>query len=150
MQFGVAPFFLVEAPLSPAQETTLEPNPDFFTVPGLDVVLTGVQVTAVQTRLENNGVAGQWVTSSLTWRQVLRKVSAIFMIAQRANVNLTQASLDLRMNQLNAAVRTRLEAASDSLGFDRSSITANTLVRTTQSVLADQWNRPLNIGSVRL
>jgi hypothetical protein len=150
MDFGAAPVFLVRANLSAAQETLLEINADFFTVPALDETLTAGQVSAVQTRLENNGIPAGWVTTARTWRQVLRIVAAMFQLCQRANVAIVTANLDLRMNQLPAATRTRLQDAADSFGWDRSGVTATTTVRTALKVLADQWNGRMIAGDIYL
>jgi hypothetical protein len=150
MDFGAAPVFLVEAPLATLTETTLDLNADFFTVPALDSTLTAGQVTAVKTRLEALGVPAGWVTTALTWRQVLRTVASIFQLAQRANVTITTTALDLRMNQIPAGTLAALQDAADSLGFDRSGILGTTTVRQALKALADQWSGPLMLGSVAL
>lgn len=150
MDFGAAPVFLVEASLSPAQEAVLNPNADFFTVPALDALLTTGQVSAVSTRLEALGVPAGWVTTALTWRQVLRTVASVFQLCQRANVTIVQANLDLRMNQIPVATRTALQDAAVSLGFSLAGITGSTLVRTALKMIADQWGQTLHLGGTIL
>lgn len=151
MDFGTAPVFLVWAVLPPAIEDTLTPNSDFFRVPGdLDVKLTDAQVTAIQARVEPLGIPGDWVDNGRTWRQVIRGVASIFIFAQRAQVNISQANLDQTFSQLSAAVRTRMTDAAADLELSTAGITGATPVRQIMRAVAVQWPKPIRLGEVTL
>lgn len=150
MDFGGSLVFLVRADLTIAQETTLGLNSDFFAVPDLDTQLTAGQVSAAQTRLENHGIPAGWITTSRTWRQVLRVVAGMFQLSQRANVSIVTANLDLRLNQIPAGTRTALQDAATAFGFDLAGITGATLVREALRALAVQWVDRMKLGDVDL
>ena len=150
MDYGAAPFFVVRADLSAAQETTLGLNADAFTVPALDVTLNAAQVTALQTRLEAVGIPAGWITTARTWRQVLRAIAAMCQLAQAANVSIAQANLDQTMSQIAVGTRNALQQAAIGMGFGIAEIQGSTTVRAALKILADQWTKRMKIGDIDL
>ena len=152
MPYGpaAASLYLVHADLDAATEAILGANTDFFIVPPLASLLTVGQVTAIQARLEALGVPAHWISTELTWRQVLRGVATICQLAGRARVSIVTANLDLRLNQIPVATRTAIQDAAVSLGFSLTGVTGATTVRQALRALATQWVGALSLGGETL
>ena len=148
MDYGSA--FLVRADLDNATEAALNPNADFFTVPALSSNLTAGQVTGLQNRLEPSGIPAGWIDTTYSWRQVLRRLAAMFILVQRSRVNVTQASLDLTLGSLSANTRQALRDAATSLDVSLDGITNAMTVRQALKVLADRWPPTITFGAFAL
>src|ERR1700693_3954213 len=80
MDFGNEPIMLVAT----ATNAALAAETDVTTIPlNLDQQI-GAAVTTVQNKLESFNIPADWVTSTMTYRQVVRKVLQGFMFWQRA------------------------------------------------------------------
>lgn len=136
---------------TPAQLATIGANSDAWVVPPLDNL---VDETAVETVLETNGIAAQWVMPGMTYRQVLRIVVGMSQLLQRAaglgpKVQV-RGTLNLTLGSLPANRRQALANASDSLGLDRSAVTMSTTVRAALRTLGRQFaeGRSITLGDL--
>lgn len=142
--YGIENWALVGANLSAADDAVVVGAADGFGLPyDLTQTLTAGQVAAVSTRLEAAKIPAQWVTTSLTWRQVLRTTIGMSMILQRlSGVNATNffgvTTLDGTISALPAGVRTDLLAVADAFGLDRSGITGTTTIRQALMITGEQ------------
>jgi len=121
--------------VSPTDDATLTGMADVFKLPdNLDQAL-GAQATAAGNRLEGMNMPGTWVTSTTTYRDLVRFFGAACQFALRFSsfgagkwFNGT-VTLDTRFNQLGAIARQALLDAFDSFGFDRTQMTGTTTLR---------------------
>jgi hypothetical protein len=154
MAFGNEGHFLVSADTDEATHATLAALPRVTQIPAdLDQQLSAGAVNAVQNALEARNIPAHWVSTNLTYRQVLRVVMGIFQFAQvyyrlhsltlfRGGVN-----LDTQASQIPLAERNRLQQAAQTAGLDVSGITGTTTVRQILRQLGEQWlDRPVKLG----
>lgn len=151
--------YLVAADLSSGDHTTVSGQPDATALPAsLTGNLTAGQVTAVQTKLEAANMPANWVSTSLTWTQVLRVVCGMIQLNQRfkgnndgAGIFRDSISLSSTVGDLPAQVRQRLQDAALSLGLDIASITLSTTLRVAYRTLGEQFATiPVRIGPFTL
>ena len=160
MDYGAEPVMLVRAEVTSALDAILTANADVFALPvNLDVNLTNAEVATVRAVLETANIpVSNWVTTSVTWRQLLRTVAQMMQFLQRLSA--VQGStrlfgstvlLSTRWNQLNAAQQSALIQAASSMGFSIAAFTGSSNFRTMLKAMADQWgNRPVVIGGSQL
>ena len=138
-----------------AGHATISADPEVFVIPDdLSATLGAVTALALETRLENNNLPGNWVTATLTWRQFLRRFFGIIHLLQRmggfrpfrallgpgVTWNTTLGDLDLDMRQ-------RLAAAADREGVDRTGITAASTLRQVAARFAQAYASRLTFRS---
>ena len=160
MDYGAEPVMLVRAEVTAAQDASLRANADVFALPvNLDVNLTTTEVTSVRTVLEALNIpASNWVTTAVTWRQLLRTVAQMMQFLQRlnavqGNTRLFGGTITLttRWNQLNAAQQSALRQAASSMGFSTTALAGSSNFRAMLKAMADQWgNRPVVMGGIEL
>lgn len=146
MDYGAEPIFLMRVPLTASQRSALQSQPDAMVVPAnLDNNVSALAVTAIQNQLEAANLPAEWVTTSLTYRQVLQRFRRCITFMQRWNglfpefrLFTSGITLDTRLNQLTAAQRQRLADVADDLALDRSGVTNTMTIRQVLRLLADQ------------
>jgi hypothetical protein len=145
MDYGFEALFLVKADLTTTQRTALSAQTDVLMVPAnLDSTVSAAALARIQSTLEAANLPAEWVTTALTYRQVLRRVRRVITFMQRwqgmfgDRVFVNGITLDTRWNQLPANIQQRLRDVAASLTLDTSSITNNTTLRTILRVVADQ------------
>jgi hypothetical protein len=163
MEYGFEPWMCVGANLSAADHSTIAAKTDVSALPvTLTATLTAPQVTATQTFLENCNIPAGWVSTTLTWVQVLRVVLGIFSFFQRLGaVYLSQmgtvpgsifnggVTLNTTFSALPLAVRNALTATAADQGISTAGITATTTVRVMLKTLGDAYSqRSLTLGGV--
>lgn len=152
--YGLEPFGLVVAEVTPAQHTALTANSDLQSFPAnLDTQLTAGVVTTVKAGLESLSIPGGWVTTALTYRNLLRVVIQIFQFSQRfhglggGRLFPAGVTLDTQFSALSAGQRTSLQAAATSFGWDTSGLTGANTLRQILKAMADQWgSNPISVG----
>ncbi len=155
MPFGNEGHYLVAADADEATHATLAALPRVNQIPAnLDQNLSAGAVTVVEAALEARNIPAHWVSTNLTYRQVLRVVVGIFQFASlyyrlhtltlfRGGVN-----LETRVNQIPQAERDRLSSAAAAAQLDVSQITGTTTVRQILRLLGEQWlERPVRLGT---
>jgi hypothetical protein len=146
MDYGAENLMLVAVDLTPAEFTQVNSNVDVLAVPAnLDANVSALAVDTIQSKLEASNLPAEWVTTALTYRQVLGRVMRVIGVAQRyqalfGRIFSGAISLDTRMNQLTQAQRQRLLDVAADLGIDASSVGPTTTVRQVLRILADQLN----------
>lgn len=155
VDYGIEPWVVLGADLSGADDTALTGKADVMALPfDLTPTLTAGQVTTVQNKLEAINVPAGWVSTSLTWTQVVRVVLGMFSFMQRftaiqSNVSIfgSGVTLETTIGALSQNTRDNLSLAATSLGLSTSAITGTTTIRQALKILADQFgNRPYVIG----
>jgi hypothetical protein len=142
--FGRENWVLVASDLSDADDAVLVAKPDAFGAPHeLDTTLTAGQVTFVQTRLEAANMPAQWVSTSTTWRQLLRMLIGINLITQRySGRNATNffsvTTLNATVGDLPTQVRADMLAAATDFGLSTTGITLTTTIRQALRILGEQ------------
>lgn len=144
MPFGAEPTALLAADVSAAQVTTIQGLPDVMLIPAnLDLQL-GANLATVQGELEALNVPADNIPATWTYRQVLRAVIAIYLVAQRFN-GLRRAqlfgggiTLTTTLGDLSVAVRQSLQDAASQLGYDYSGLSLASSLREVLKKLASQ------------
>lgn len=145
MDYGLENTFLAAVNVTAAQNTSLSSNLDVIAIPqNIDATIGLTALGTVQSKLEDLHVPSEWVTTSNTYRDVIRAVGKLFQFMQRFHARQLRTffesgiTLDTRMNELTANQRTALADTSDSFGLDRSAITNTTTVRQALRILFQQ------------
>ena len=143
--YGLEDCFLLCADVTTSEHTALNAQTDVLAVPLLlDNQVSALAVGTIQTKLEDLKLPAEWVTTALTYRQVVRRVRKIIAFVQRFRGLFGESpfvgglTLDSQVNDIPQAKRQRLADTADDLGLDRSSITSTTTIRAALRILADQ------------
>jgi len=146
MDYGAEDLMLVAANVTPAEHTAIAANVDVLAVPAnLDANVSALALTTIQDELEAANLPADWVTTELTYRQVLKGVATLVLINQRyqglfGRLFTTGITLDLRWNELTVQMRANLKAVADSFmpPLDTSAVTNTTTLRHMLKIVADQ------------
>lgn len=158
VDYGFEPWMIVGADLPFSDDTAVVAQPDCFALPfDLSVNLTTAQVTNVKNKLEAINVPAGWVTTGLTWIEVVRSVLGIFSFMQRLTAMLAAplftggVTLATTISQLPQAIVTALQDAATSFGLSTAGVTGATTLRAVLKSLADQFgDKPYAFGTVTL
>lgn len=153
IDYGVHPVALVRIDVTAQQHSDLSANADVLSLPvNIDANLTAGAVTTTKTALETLNIPSGWVSTALTYRQVLSNVLRIFQLAKRISVgDLTKLvpdgfTLDNLVGDLPQGWRTALANKANAFGLDTSAVTLSTPLRTAIKNLADQWVGGISMG----
>lgn len=155
LDYGKINACIVMAEVTPEQHDAIMLNDDVASPPeNLDLQVTVAALPKVQTVLEAMRIPADWVDTTYTYRQLLRKLAELFRFAMRYHVMHHEelidnpGQLDLQWNQIPLARRERVLATADDMGYDYSAVQVTWLVRRILKHMADQWgNAPIKIGS---
>jgi hypothetical protein len=158
VDYGQVDQAVVAADISDADHATLAAASDVMTLPvNLDANMTAGAVNTAQTWLESIGVPAGWINAGLTYREVLRTVTALFLFVQRVcailgrAITITQAGLNTQFRNLPADVRAAITQAADEQGFNRTGISNTTTMRNILKLMADAWeDKPILFGFTSL
>ncbi len=158
LDYGLRPVMLACANVTNPDHTVLAAALDVTDVPlNIDNTITAGALVAVQDALENIKVPGTWVTTSHTYRQVLRAVAGLFAFAQRYHEMHNEQLIENAVNlgtlwqDIPLAKRQRIQATADALGIDYSPVTGTWTIRQILKFLADFWQAtPFNFGFTTL
>ena len=147
IDYGIEPWALVCGDLSPTDDATIVGKADAFGLPtDLSPVLTAGQVTAIQNKLEAINLPADWVSTSLTWVQVVRIVCGIMGLLQRymfyagaTSLFTGSVTLTTTIGALPLNARTNLLNAATDLNLDVSSITGSTTIRQALGIVGQQF-----------
>ena len=145
-EFGKEPYMLVWADVTQEQHDSLAIKSDVATFPAnLDANLTVGAVTQISNALENRNLPGDWVNTSLTYRQVIKRILAFAQFLQRfghiRRARFFDGSVNLatEFRNLPLAVRSSMIAAAQDLSFDTSGLTATSTLRQIVAEMIRQW-----------
>ena len=154
MPYGMQPVCLLIADVTVAQHNLLTANSDVLAAPqNIDNNLNAGAVTTVKNLLESLHIPAGWVTTSHTYRQVLRLVGWLFQFMQRVHGIFPEKlfaapnTLATTYGELSPGMQSALLQAAQSFAFDTSGLQSSTTLRVILKNLADQFNdRPLDSG----
>lgn len=143
MDFGLEPTFLAALNLTAGQHATLTANADVTTVPANLDNNVGGQLGNVQAALESLHIPADAVVAGTTYRQILRGIIGIFLVAQQFHSRsgrLFPAGIDLTttLGDLSLVVRTKLKDAAEFLGYDYAGLTLTSTLRDVLKTIANQ------------
>lgn len=146
------PSYLIMADVTTGQDTQLGLQSDVISLPelaNLDNQIGGA-LSQVQTKLEALNLPSEWVTSTFTYRQIIRLITAAMFLSQRARRlmgttdpdgwNLFPAGMTLatRVNQLSPKRRQVLTQTLADLGVDTSNLDNASPMRAVIREVAQQ------------
>jgi len=154
MDYGMQPVCLLIADVTVAQHNLLTANSDVLAAPqNIDNNLTAGAVTTVKNFLESLHIPAGWVTTSHTYRQVLRLVGWLFQFMQRVHGIFPEKlfaapnTLATTYGELSPGMQSALLQAAQSFAFNTTGLQAGTTLRVILKNLADQFNDlPLDSG----
>jgi hypothetical protein len=149
---------LIAADVTTAQHSIVAAQTDVIALPvNLDVTLNAGAVNAAQAALEGWNVPANWVTTGMTYRQVVRTVVRMWRFHARmvamSNGRLFDGTVTLStaLASLPLAARNRLKSVADSYGLDYSGVTNATTVRQLLKAMADQFaDDPVTLGGLTI
>lgn len=163
--FGYRDTCIIAADVTPAQHQEIAARDDVIAAPAdIDSVIdTQQKRDAVVDALESLHVPAGWVEVGMTYREVVRPVTHLFLLAQRyygqtaskygEGLRLVEPSLgytlDTLVSDIPAQVRQDLNEAAVSLGYDTSGVNGSWTYRRALKHLGDQWgDTPVLFGSL--
>ena len=150
LDYGFQPVALAATDVDDATDAALQLNADVHRIPdNLDQSIGSAALAIVQNALETRNIPAGWITSTVTYRVLLRTAFGFFSFLQRYAVVAKTTSLLLggsvtlntRINQLSAVVRQNLQNTAISLGLSATGITGTATIRQVLKNLADQWGQ---------
>lgn len=147
IDFGLENFMIVRASVTQAQHDSISSFLDVDYFPSnLDENLTVTSANIISLKLEAKNIPSDWINTTFTYRQVLKRIIAIAQFLQRFNGIIgntrlfsTGITLETRFNQLPVRVRNALVNTANDMGFDASSLTATSTLRTILKEMFAQW-----------
>lgn len=157
IQYGVEPYVLVSLP---GPNAALSAEADCITLPtNLAATLTAANVTTVQGYLATVNMPSAWVTTSLTWKQVVRMVAQLCVLVQWIIGQVGEASVftsGVTLNTTIAAVKSTapgsvlakaaVRVAQSTDLFSLAGITGTTTVGQALTSVAQQFANPIVFG----
>jgi len=140
--YGEYDVILVAAVASAAQHTDISAQSDVFSFPAvLTANISAADVTTLQGILEAANLPAHWVTTSLTYKAIIRVIRGFFAIASRyAGLGgtglLSGIGLDATVSQIPVQKRQLLIQAVESMKIDASDITGTMTIREALRTLA--------------
>jgi hypothetical protein len=143
---------------SSTQHTTLNGQANVIQIPtNLDATLTSGQVTAAQNRLETLHLPGNWISTSTTWRELVRFLYGMFSLLgrfhakARARLLAGAVSLSTTYGELPVGVQTTLLNTAQSFGVSTDGLQDTTTLRVILRAFANAWlTTPVTIGGVEV
>jgi len=154
VDLGGEPYFLVMAQMTDAARDSIADSTGVVAFPkNIDVNLIAKEVTDFSADLESRNIPGNWITTSDTFRDVIRFVMITVQLNQRYN-GLTQGSkifrsgvgLNTKHSEFSDNEKQRWINVADSFEFEKSSLRANSEIRFMLKELNKQWIGTLHMG----
>lgn len=154
MDYGAENYALVLVDITTEQHDALSANSDVVSIPtNIDSNLTSGAVSVAKTKLEAMNIPADWIDTSYTYRQVLRKIVGLFQFAQRHHAKFgvkvieKEQTLETAIGDLSKNTKNNLQKTADSFGWNFSIIKSDWKLRKVLKHLADHWgNDPIHIG----
>lgn len=159
---GAIDFFgatcVVYSPCDTTTDNAVTAQTDVRRVPdNLDSSPTAGAVTVMQNFLEGQNVPAGWITTSLTWRTILRTVLSMCLFIQRYRgvggpaVFVGGVTLASTFASLPVGVRQSLLKAGQDQKFDTSALSGASTLRQLLKAMGDQWGaRPIMINGLSI
>lgn len=153
--YGAENVCILAADVDAATHATISADPQVSSLPAnLANNLTAGAVTQAQTFLDGLNIPSQWVSTSLTYTQLVRIIGSLFEIAQMFEGSIGSiftggVTLATQFQALPANVRTTLQQIATSRGWDTSGLTATSTVRQILKFMADQFPNPIQLLGIQ-
>ena len=157
MDYGPEPACLVMA--ANADAGALASKLDVCVVPPtLDATVPTDLVAGVRTKLEALHVPSAWIVETLTWREVVRGVAAIFLYMQAYGglmdyrpILTSDAALNVQYGELPLTQQAKFQEAATSQKLDAKVLVTSSTLRDVFLEMAKQsTGRPVVIGGVTI
>jgi hypothetical protein len=156
VDYGLMPTALLVGDVTAAQHTQAATQPDIVVIPeNIDNAIGSIALPIVVSELEALHIPANWVTTTHTYREVMRRMAHLFQLAQRYHGRTAKKLIESGFNlntfvsTLPINVRTSLNEAAQSLGWDTSMILGSWTLRQALLYLADQWgSTPVLFGNL--
>jgi hypothetical protein len=155
MDYGLENAFLVGADVTSAQHTALSAQLDVIAIPlALDNTIAPSALSTVQSRLEGMNIPANWVTTSHTYRDVVRITAKVFQFMQRFHARQLRSffqagmTLDTQWNALTQAQKAALKDVADSFSppLDTTGITSTSTLRDILRTVVQQLPSSVLMG----
>jgi hypothetical protein len=142
------------ADISAADHTAISAHADVLSIPtNLDTTLTTSTRNAARTFCATYNIPGGWINTSMTYRAVLRTITAFFLYFQRVTgilghgITLPSGWLDLQFQQVSSGIQTAMVQAATDMGFSTANLQPTTTMRAILKYMADAWgSTPIMFG----
>lgn len=150
MDYGAEPMALVRADVDAAQHAALAANPDVMAMPvDLRTIPDAPAIAAIRDYLAANNIPDDWVSVSLSYAQIARRMGILFQLMQRLNRRIFSGGVVplTPLSGLPVGARSALLAAARSFGADTLALTgASTVSAALQAAVAAWGTRPILLG----
>lgn len=142
--YGAEDICLAAADVSTAQHDSLVAHSDVMAAPqDIDNNPSAGAVISMQTFLENINIPSDWVSTSLTYREILRAVLVMFQLMQKfcglqGGKLFESATLSTQYNQLPIEKRQALQAMAAHFSLDTSGLSGTSTLRDFLQTLRSQ------------
>jgi hypothetical protein len=153
LDYGAEPVCLVRVDASDTQHTAVTAHSDVFAFPLPLTSTIGAALTSTQASLETFHIPNDWLTSTHTWRQLLRVIGTIFQFAQRLHrfragrIFPAGVTLATPFQDLPAATRQAITAAAEEMAFDTSWLTGLSTMRQILKAFGDAFSGTIRMGT---
>lgn len=159
MRYGLVPAALVLVfGIDQANHDALVANSDVIAVPeNLDNNVAGAAIPTIENLFNVLMIPSGWVTTSYTYREVLRRVAGLFQFSQRYQgvfhepMLTAQSQWNLIINTLSGLAIAKWMVVAMSFGYDVSGIQGTWTVKQALWYLSDQWGaNPILLGGIEI
>jgi len=156
LSYGGEGVYIWGGDVTPAQHTAIAANSPITVVPADLSSTVGAGLATVQAALASWNIPSAWVTSGMTYNEVVRGVCAIFHIANRllgkfgSRLLPGGITLSTTIAQLTQTQRDRLQAVADSYSLSTAAVTGSTTIAQFLRILAAQWALAIKLGALIL
>jgi len=137
---------VVCADVTTANHTSLIAHSDVLAIPvNIDSTLTVSARNSARNFCETYNIPGGWINTGMTYRYVLRIITAFFLYLQRVygilghSINFPSGWMDLQYQQIPADIQAAMLQAAVEQGFDTSGLQPTTTIRIILKFMADEW-----------
>jgi hypothetical protein len=160
MDYGFEPVCVFAGEMTDEQHIELSAYPDVYALPiDLDM-LVGEEATALKTAFEAFNFPANWITPSISYRQVLRRIAASCQCLQRLKGMIGNYCpfslggqwgdhlLSTKLADIPLAVRGALLSACGQIGIE--SLNESTTLRGLINRYAWEWRTPILLGGIEI
>lgn len=156
IDYGSQDLFLVATDVDDATDAAAVKNSDVIRIPDALDNQIGGSLSTVQTKMESVHLPFGWVTSGMTYREVVRKTTRIMQFFQKFRgvtgvtgplFNGTTITLDTTFSSLSALNRQRLLDTAAAINLSTAGFTGASTLRQILKGVADQYaDVPIKLG----
>jgi hypothetical protein len=152
--YGAENVCILAADVDAATHTTISADPQVSALPAsLSNNLTAGAVSQAQPFLDGLNIPSQWVSTAITYVQLIRILGRIFQVANLFEASIGKlfvggVTLSTQFIDLPQGVRTTLIQIATDHGWDTSGLSGASTVRQVLKFMADQFTDPIQLLGV--